>query len=81
MSARPKARFCQYCGSTGERLYSVNTVAVMLDCSPETIWCWVKERKIGSVKFGRLRRIPAKELKKLGIRCPSLGEVVENAVK
>ena len=73
-------RYCSYCGATGERFYSVDTAAKMLDCSPETIWSWVKERKIGSVKFGRLRRIPATEIEKMAVKCPSLGEVVDKAL-
>lgn len=73
-------RYCAYCGANQERFFSVDTAAKMLDCSPQTIWCWVKERKIGSVKFGGLRRIPSGEIEKLGIKCPSLGEVVDKAL-
>ena len=41
---------------------------------------WIKDRTIGSVKIGRLRRIPADDLDKLMTRLPSLQEVTEEAL-
>ena len=75
-----QAKYCQYCGGVSDRFYSVDTVAVMLDTSPETVRSWVKDRRIGSVKFGRLRRIPARELEKMAQRFPSLEEIAKEAM-
>ncbi len=63
-----------------ERFYSVGTVALMLDCPVETVRSWIKDRKIGSVKIGRLRRVPARELEKMAQRFPCLEEIAKEAV-
>ncbi len=76
-----KQKYCSYCGANQERFHSVESVAGILDCSVETVRGWIKDRSIGSVKIGGLRRIPATELKKMTINWPSLGEVAENAVR
>lgn len=68
-------RYCSYCGGTGERFYSVETVASILDCSVETVRGWVRERKIGSVKLGGLRRIPAASLEKFMTQIPSIEDL------
>ena len=47
-----------------------------MECSIETVRYWIKERRIGSVKFGRLRRIPAHELDKMAKWFPSLEEAL-----
>lgn len=72
-------KYCEYCGQPGERYYSPETLAIILDCPVETIRSWIKDRKIGSVKFGRLRRIPARELEKMAQRFPCLEEIAEGA--
>ena len=73
-------KFCQYCGQPGERYLRVESAARLLDCSPETIRGWVRERKIGSVKVGGLRRIPAASLEKITTRIPSIEELVDAAM-
>ena len=73
-------KYCEYCGQPGERFYSVETAARLLDCSVETVRSWVQDRTIGSVKIGRLRRIPAHGLDKMIQRFPSLEEVAEEAL-
>lgn len=37
---------------------------------------WIKGRRIGSVKFGRLRRIPAHEVEKMADHFPALDEAL-----
>ena len=69
-------KYCSYCGSCQERYYTVETAALMLECSIETVRYWIKERRIGSVKFGRLRRIPAHELDMMAKWFTSLEEAL-----
>ena len=75
-----RGKYCKYCGGVSERFYSIETAAQLLDCSVETVRSWVKDRTIGSVKVGRLRRIPAHELDKMIQRFPSLEEIAEEAL-
>lgn len=79
--AQSTSKYCPYCGGCTERYLSVETAATVLDCSVDTIRSWIRERRITSVKIGRLRRIPASALDKMVIEYPSLGEVVESAVR
>ena len=69
-------KYCEYCGQPGERFYSPETLATILDVSAETIRYWIKKRRIGSVKFGRLRRIPAHEVEKMADRFPALEDAL-----
>jgi excisionase family DNA binding protein len=49
-----------------ERLtYSVDEVSVMLGRDPATVWRWVRDGFIASVKIGGARMIPAAELKRI----------------
>lgn len=41
-----------------KRLLSIPEAAEMLDLSPKGLWAMVGRRDIGSVKVGRLRKIP-----------------------
>lgn len=52
----------------------------MEDCSVETVRGWVRERKIGSIKVGGLRRIPAESLEKFKTRIPSIDELTDEAL-
>ena len=70
-------RYCSHCGGTKERYLSVETVATLLDCSVDTVRGWVRERKIGSVKLGGLRRIPAASLEKFTTKLPSIMELAD----
>ena len=80
-STRPKGfRFCPCCGGTQEQDYSAESVARMEDCSVETVRGWVRERKIGSIKVGGLRRIPAESLEKFKTRIPSIDELTDEAL-
>ena len=67
-------RYCPHCGSPHERYYSIETAAVMLDCSPQAVRNWVRDRKIGYQKFGRMVRIPAAEIERFGEYHPTLEE-------
>ena len=58
----------------------METVATMFDCSVETVRGWVRERKIGSVKLGGLRRIPAASLEKFTTEVPSIMELADAAM-
>ena len=73
-------KYCQYCGQPGERYYSPETLATILDCSVETVRDWIKKRTLGSVKIGGLRRIPASEIEKITIQLPSLQDFTEEAL-
>lgn len=78
--SKPREKYCAYCGATQERFLAVETVARMLDCSPETVRGWVKERKIGSVRVNGLRRIPAASLSEITTQLPSIKELVGEAM-
>ncbi len=73
-------RYCPYCGSIQDRFYSVETVATILDCSPETIRGWIKDRKIGSIKVGGLRLIPLTSLEKITTQRPSIEELTADTM-
>ncbi|MFC1543065.1 helix-turn-helix domain-containing protein [Candidatus Neomarinimicrobiota bacterium] len=57
--------FCPYCGACQERYYSVDSAAVMLDCSAQYFRNLIRDRKIAYVKIGRMVRIPGNEIDKL----------------
>ena len=73
-------KYCSFCGSPQERYYSAETVAKILDCSPETIRGWIKDRTIGSVKVRGLRRIPEANLERVITRIQSIEEMVTDAM-
>ncbi len=73
-------RYCSHCGGTMERFLSVETVSRLLDCSPETIRGWVRERKIGSVRVNGLRRIPAASLHEITTQLPSIKVLAAEAM-
>lgn len=75
-----KPRYCSYCGGTQERFYSLETVAIMLDCSVETVRGWVRCRQIGSTKAGGLRRISAYSLERFLTKLPSIDEMAQEAI-
>ena len=72
-----KTHYCSHCGAAQERFYSVETVARMLDCSPQAIRNWIRDREIGFKKFGRMVRIPASEIEKRGEYYPTVKESVD----
>ena len=78
---RDAGKFCSYCGASNERYYSVPTTAAIVDCSTETVWGWVKDRKISSVKINGLRRIPAAELEKITTLLPSIEQIAASALE
>lgn len=73
-------KYCSYCGSTQERYYSAETVAEILDCSPETIRGWINDRKIDSFKIRGLRRISEADLKKVISRRQSIEQLTVDAM-
>ena len=74
------ARYCSYCGSTQDRYYSAETLAKILDCSPETIRGWIKDRKIDSIKVGGLRLIPLTSLEKITSQRPSIEKLTADTM-
>ena len=76
MMANCSDQYCPTCGSTVERYYSVESAALLLDCSQQAIRNWIRDRKIGFAKFGRLVRIPGTEISKMKVSYPSLNESV-----
>lgn len=74
--AKSNDRYCPTCGSPVERYYSVESAALLLDCSQQAIRNWIRDRKIGFTKFGRLVRIPGTEISKMRVFYPSLNESV-----
>ncbi|MBN4081378.1 helix-turn-helix domain-containing protein [Caldithrix abyssi] len=72
MKKKRKRKYCSYCGSRTERLYSPESVARIFDCSVEKIRKMIQKREIGYKKIGRLVRIPQSELEKVGKQIPSI---------
>lgn len=48
-----------------EQFYTVSQVARMIQVSPSTIWRWIKEGRLSSVKIGDARRIRSRDLQNL----------------
>jgi excisionase family DNA binding protein len=46
-------------------LLRVNEFAALLDVTPACVRRWLLERKIASIRIGRLVRIPASEIERL----------------
>ena len=67
-------QFCEYCGSSLERYYSIESAAKLFDCSQQFFRNLIRDRKIGFVKVGRLVRIPQFELSKVAEFIPSIQE-------
>lgn len=70
-------KYCPHCGTCQERFFSVRTAAKILDCSEKCIWNWIQKGEIGVTRFGRLVRISAGEIEKIGKFTPSNSEGVE----
>ena len=81
MNGQIKKRYCPYCGNPHERYYSIETAAMLLDCSEQFFRNLIRDRKIGYVKIGRMVKIPSSELEKLVTLKPSLEEEVRNALR
>ena len=80
MNGMIKKKYCPYCGDPQERYYSIETAAMIMDCSEQFFRNLVRDRRIGYVKLGRMVKIPSSELKKLANFIPSLEEEVQNAL-
>jgi hypothetical protein len=52
-------------GRVARSAYSIASFAVEVDKDPATIWRWIKDGKIESVKFAGSTLIPASELDKV----------------
>lgn len=74
-------KYCPYCGTSGERFLSPESVATVLDCSVETVRGWIKAKVIGSIKIGRLRRIPYEEIEKIIIDFPAINQSVRDILR
>lgn len=81
MNGKIKKRYCPYCGNPPERYLSIETAAMLLDCSEQFFRNLIRDRKIGYVKIGRMVKIPSSELEKLVTFKPSLEEEVRNALR
>ena len=81
MNGQIKKRYCPSCGNPHERYYSIETAAMLLDCSEQFFRNLIRDRKIGYVKIGRMVKIPSSELEKLVTLKPSLEEEVRNALR
>ena len=81
MNRKINKRYCPYCGNSHERYFSIETAAMLLDCSEQFFRNLIRDRKIGYVKIGRMVKIPSSELEKLVTFKPSLEEEVRNALR
>lgn len=73
-------KYCPYCGGCQERYFSVKSAAKILDCSEKCIRNWIQKGEIGITHFGRMVRIPAGELEKIGVPSPSMQERVKGTL-
>ncbi len=74
-------KYCPYCSQPGERYYSPETLAAILDCSIKTVRGWINDKSIGSVKVGGLRRISAGQLEAFIKDVPSFEQLAEEAME
>lgn len=81
MNRMIKKKYCPYCGQSRERYYSIETAAMIMDCSEQFFRNLIRDRRIGYVKMGRMVKIPSSELEKLVTFRPSLEEEVQNALR
>lgn len=81
MSGKIKKKFCPYCGQPQERYYSIETAAMIMDCSEQFFRNLIRDRRIGYVKIGRMVKIPSSELDKLVTLIPGLEEEVSRALE
>ena len=58
----------------------MKSAAKILDCSEKCIWNWIQRGEIGVTRFGRLVRIPAGELEKIGEYTPPSVEEIERVL-
>ena len=73
-------KYCEFCGQPGERYYSPETLAAILDCSVKTVRGWINDRTIPSVKVNGLRRISAKDLASIMEKLPSIEQMAAAAM-
>ncbi|MFC1746894.1 helix-turn-helix domain-containing protein [Candidatus Neomarinimicrobiota bacterium] len=78
---KQRQKYCAYCGSSLEKLYSVESVADLLDCGKDTVRGWIRDRKIGYSKIGRMVRIPQSEIDKIITRRPSIDNLVTETLR
>ena len=81
MNRKIKKKYCPYCGQPHERYYSIETAAMIMDCSEQFFRNLIRDRRIGYVKIGRMVKIPSSELEKLATFIPSLDEEVSRALR
>lgn len=72
--------FCPRCGSPLEHMLSINSCALLLDCSPQFFRNLIRERRIGYVKVEGMVRIPHSELRKIIKYGPRMEVMVEEAL-
>jgi len=69
-------KFCQYCASPLERLYSIEAAAEYLNCSKHTIRNWIRDREIDYVKIKGLIRIRKSAIEKECQTFPKMSTIV-----
>lgn len=47
-----------------QKLLRIAEVAAILGVCRETVYLWIRSRRLGSVQFGRVVRVPADELER-----------------
>jgi len=76
MSQKHTRKYCEFCGSSQERLYSIESASKLCDCSQQFFRNLVRDRRIGFVKVERMVRIPESELTKIIHFFPSIKDNV-----
>ena len=69
-------KFCQYCASPLERLYSIEAAAEYLSCGKHTIRNWIRDREIDYVKIKGLIRIRKSAIEKECQTFPKMSTIV-----
>ncbi len=79
-SQKTSIKFCQYCASPLERLYSIEAAAEYLSCSKHTIRNWIRDREIEFVKIKGLIRISASAIEEESQCFPKMDKIVNSVL-
>ena len=61
---KSREKFCTYCGSNQQKMYSVKSLAAMIDCSEQTVRGWIQGRNIGYIRIRGLSKNPSGRIRK-----------------
>jgi excisionase family DNA binding protein len=53
----------------GGLLYTIRNVSEALNFSPQTVWRWCRDGKLGYLRIGKSIRIPESEIARLVTKC------------